>query len=56
MQVNKCFLFTFILLGLITLVINTVTAQDTALLKQLEQSHYLQTVMKADSSQAGLTI
>lgn len=55
MQVNKCFLFTFILLGLTTLVINTVTAQDTALLKQLEQSHYLQTVMKADSSQAGLT-
>ncbi|MEI6138404.1 MAG: glycoside hydrolase family 9 protein [Mariniphaga sp.] len=44
-----------ILLLFITLFTSEIYAQNPALLKQLEQSHYLREVMKIDSADAGMT-
>jgi hypothetical protein len=44
-----------LLLLLTLLLIQSILAQDAALLKQLEQSHYLTYTMKADSTDMGIT-
>ncbi|KAA2239533.1 glycoside hydrolase, family 9 protein [Chitinophaga agrisoli] len=45
----------FLLVAACTYLIHPAMAQDTHLMKQLQQSHYLQYTMKADSTYAGIT-
>lgn len=55
MQVNKYTLGIVFLLIISPFLITKVLAQETILNNQLAQSQYLQTIMKADSTNAGLT-
>ncbi len=55
MHARKYFQYDFILFFLSFSLFGMVYAQDSALLKQLEQSQYLQTIMKIDRADAGMT-